>query len=91
MRRRSLNRHWSLGLGIAALMASGNVAAETTTWSLASYTAGGPFLEDVKQLAKNVEFLTEGRLKIEVFPGGTLGHPFKDVALWLPSKVLGGF
>jgi TRAP-type mannitol/chloroaromatic compound transport system substrate-binding protein len=58
-------------------MAGGNAAAETTTWSLASYTAGGPFLEDVKQLAKNVEFLTEGRLKIEVFPGGTLGHPFK--------------
>jgi TRAP-type mannitol/chloroaromatic compound transport system substrate-binding protein len=47
------------------------------TWKLASAFGGGPFVEDSKQFAKNVEFLTEGRLKIQVFPGGTLCHPFK--------------
>lgn len=76
MKGPKLRRRLGLIVGLSVAMATGTATADTT-WSLASAFGGGPFLEDAKQLAKNVEFLTEGRLKIEVFPGGTLGHPFK--------------
>lgn len=76
MERRALGKRLGFVIGLSAAMTAGAATAETT-WSLASYTSGGPFFESVKKLAETVEFLTEGRLKIEVYPGGTLGAPFK--------------
>lgn len=70
---------WSL-IALAAASAcfvSSHSEAETVTWSLASAFGGGAFIEDAKNFAQTVEFLTEGRLKIEVYPAGTLGPAFK--------------
>lgn len=44
------------------------------TWKMATSWGGGPLMElGAKAFAQKVEFLTEGRLKVHVFTGGTLG------------------
>ena len=65
-----------VGLGLAAM--AGSAQAAKAEWSMAAPWGGGPFLEeDAKGFAKTVEFLTEGRVKITVFPAGTLGSALK--------------
>ena len=59
-----------------ALFGSGAFAEEN--WSMATSWGGGPPLERAaKGFAEMAEFLTNGEIKIEVFPGGTLGSPLK--------------
>lgn len=72
-------RSWILPLAVVAALAvpMSQAKAETVTWSMASAFGGGAFIEDAKNLAETVDFLTEGRLKIEVYPAGTLGPAFK--------------
>ena len=56
------------GLGASSLPASAE------QWSMATPWGGGPLLEyNAKGIAKEIEFLTNGEIKVEVFPGGTLG------------------
>ncbi len=42
-------------------------------WKMATSWGGGPLMEiGAKALAQKIEFLTEGRIKVQVFPSGTL-------------------
>jgi TRAP-type mannitol/chloroaromatic compound transport system substrate-binding protein len=42
-------------------------------WKMATSWGGGPLMEiGAKALAQKIEFLTEGRVKVQVFPSGTL-------------------
>ncbi len=66
------------GLLIGAVQATTAAAAEEHSWKLASAWGGGPLHElGAKGFAKNVEMLTDGRIKIQVFAAGTLGKSFK--------------
>jgi TRAP-type mannitol/chloroaromatic compound transport system substrate-binding protein len=48
--------------------------AETMKWKMATSWSGGPLMDiGAKAFADQVKFATEGRVEIEVFPGGTLG------------------
>ena len=63
----------SFNLGI-----SSEFAKSVEVWNRAPAWGGGPFLEeDAKGFAKLVNRLTDGRIQINVFPGGTLGNPLK--------------
>ena len=43
-------------------------------WKMATSWGGGPLMElGAKAFAQKVDFLTDGRVKVQVFPGGTLG------------------
>lgn len=60
----------------AALGTSPVTAAEK--WSMATPWGGGPLLEyTAKGVAADIEFLLDGAVEIEVFPGGTLGKDLK--------------
>ena len=62
----------------AGLGASGAPASAAEQWSMATPWGGGPLLEyTAKGIAKEIEFLTDGGIKVEVFPGGTLGKALK--------------
>jgi TRAP-type mannitol/chloroaromatic compound transport system substrate-binding protein len=62
----------------AAAFAGSAQAAEQHNWKMATGWGGGPLMEiGAKAFAEKVEFLTEGRLKVQVFPGGTLGNALK--------------
>ena len=62
----------------AALMAFAVTSHAGENWSMATSWGGGPFLKkDAEGFAKYVEQLTAGRIKIQVFPGGTLGKALK--------------
>ncbi|WP_282607172.1 TRAP transporter substrate-binding protein DctP [Pelagibius sp. Alg239-R121] len=59
-----------------AFSAGTSTAAEN--WSMATSWGGGPPLETAaKGFAEMAAFLTNDEIKIEVFPGGTLGSPLK--------------
>ncbi len=62
------------GLGMMATAGSALAQAE---WSMAAPWGGGVPLADAKKFSKLVESLTEGRIKITVFPAGTLGKALK--------------
>ena len=64
---------------IVLMLAFGSqIASAETRWNLAATWGGGPFLEDdAKGFAQLVEKLTGGSVKVQVFPGGTLGKPGK--------------
>jgi TRAP-type mannitol/chloroaromatic compound transport system substrate-binding protein len=48
-------------------------AAQAAKWKMAASWGGGPLMEiGAKAFAKKVEFLTEGRVTIQVFPSGQL-------------------
>jgi TRAP-type mannitol/chloroaromatic compound transport system substrate-binding protein len=65
-----------LTAGVAALGVGQVQAVEN--WSMATPWGGGPVLEvAAKGSARNIEFLTDGAIKIQVFPGGTLGSALK--------------
>ena len=64
-----------IGIGPGILADS---AKTDEIWNMATAWGGGPFLEeDAKGFAKLVETLTDGRIQINVFPGGMLGSPLK--------------
>jgi len=59
---------------VAALALVASPAASQTTLKMATSWGGGLVMEkQAKHFAERVEFLTNGELKINVFPGGTLG------------------
>ena len=63
----------SFNLGI-----SSEFAKSDEVWNMATAWGGGPFLEeDAKGFAQLVNRLTDGRIQINVFPGGMLGNPLK--------------
>ena len=67
-----------MGTVVGAGMALASTAAHAqANWSMAAPWGGGVFLEDAKEFAKMVKFMTEGRINITVFPAGTLGKALK--------------
>lgn len=65
----------ALGCSIATVS---TIAAGAEKWSMATPWGGGPLLEySAKGIAKEIEFLTNGEIEVEVFPGGTLGKALK--------------
>lgn len=77
MRKSKLNSLISAAVG-AAMLSTTAVSNAAEQWSMATSWGGGPFLElDAKGFAKLTETLTDGRIKIDVFPGGTLGKALK--------------
>ena len=73
------NRRWAIGSALAtALIAAPLAGTAAEQWSMATSWGGGPFLEkDAKGWATLVDKMTAGRIKIQVFPGGTLGKALK--------------
>jgi TRAP-type mannitol/chloroaromatic compound transport system substrate-binding protein len=64
-------------LAAAAALPS-EVIAQEVKWKMATSWGGGPLMEiGAKAFAQRVELLTDGRVKIQVFPGGTLGKALK--------------
>ncbi len=58
---------------IAAGLTLARDAAAEVKWKMATSWGGGPLMEiGAKALAEQIEFLTEGRVKVQVFPSGTL-------------------
>ncbi|MEM7254332.1 MAG: TRAP transporter substrate-binding protein DctP [Pseudomonadota bacterium] len=77
MRKKLLKSIVGMAVG-AALATTSTVATAAEQWSMATSWGGGPFLElDAKGFAKLAETLTNGEIKIDVFPGGTLGKALK--------------
>ncbi len=67
----------TLGTVAAMALAAGSVLAQQN-WSMATSWGGGPVLETAaKGAAQRIELLTGGQIKIQVFPGGTMGSPLK--------------
>ena len=63
---------------IASLTTASQSAQEEKKLTMATAWSGGPLLEmSAKGWARRVEFNSNGALKIEVFPGGTLGKALK--------------
>ncbi len=52
--------------------------AQEVKWKMATSWGGGPLMDiGAKAFAARVNLLTDGRVKIQVFPGGTLGKALK--------------
>ena len=65
----------AVGLGVG--VARTGLAAEFN-WKMATSWGGGPLMEiGAKAFAEKVKFLTDGRVEIQVFPGGQLGSALK--------------
>ncbi len=66
-------------LGAAAVLAASAVSAMPAkaaehTWKMATGWGGGPLMElGAKAFAQKIDLLTDGRIKVQVFTGGTLG------------------
>ncbi len=62
-----------LGMSLAAAPAVAQQSLRmATSWP------GGPHMDDfAKRFAANVELMTEGKVKIQAFPAGTIGSPLK--------------
>jgi len=77
-----LLRNLALGTAAAALAAvialpTAGQAAEFE-WKMATGWGGGPLMDiGAKAFAEKVKFLTDGRVEIQVFPGGQLGSALK--------------
>ena len=68
----------ALALSAPAIAASGTAMAQTTTIRMATSWSGGVHLEVfARGFAREVEQLTQGRVRIQVFPAGTIGSPLK--------------
>jgi TRAP-type mannitol/chloroaromatic compound transport system substrate-binding protein len=91
MSERTLSRRKVLaGTGAGALAAPmiiGSANAQATiNWKMATAWPGGPLMEiGAKAFAERLDLLTEGRFKVQVFPGGALGN-----ALKVPETVKNG-
>ena len=75
MKSKLKNLAISAAVGTSLVAAGG--AAKAVEWSMAAPWSGGAFLEDAKEFAEMVKFMTEGRVNITVFPAGTLGKALK--------------
>lgn len=78
------------GVGAGALAAPaviGAAAAQSTvSWKMATAWPGGPLMDiGAKAFAERIELLTDGKFKVQVFPGGALGN-----ALKVPETVKNG-
>lgn len=63
---------------VGTAMAFTAPTAHAENWSMATPWGGGPLLEyNAKGIAKDIELLSDGKYKVEVFPGGTLGKSLK--------------
>ncbi len=68
----------ALATVLGASLAAPGTALAAKQWSMATPWGGGPLLEyNAKGIAKEIEFPSNGEIKIEVFPGGTLGKALK--------------
>ena len=72
-------RKWVAGGALGAALATAPLAGMAAEqWSMATAWGGGPFLkQDAEGFANTVETMTNGGIKIQVFPGGTLGKALK--------------
>jgi TRAP-type mannitol/chloroaromatic compound transport system substrate-binding protein len=67
-----------IAVGVLAFAASFATLADDVKWKMATPWPGGPWLErDAKGFAERVKELTDGRVTINVYPGGTLYSPLK--------------
>jgi TRAP-type mannitol/chloroaromatic compound transport system substrate-binding protein len=74
------------GIVAAPMLSRGAAAADTHRFKMATGWPGGPLMEiGAKAFAEKVEFFTDGRIKVQVFPGGALGN-----ALKVPETVKNG-
>ena len=77
-----------IGAAAAALAvpAAANAQGATYNWKMATGWGGGPLMDvGSKAFAERIDFLSGGRFKIQVFPGGALGN-----ALKVPETVKNG-
>lgn len=67
------------GLAAAGTLAAPHVArAQTVTLRMATGFSGGPLMDiGSKGFADRVQFLTDNRIRIQVFPGGALGNALR--------------
>jgi TRAP-type mannitol/chloroaromatic compound transport system substrate-binding protein len=76
----------SAGVVAAPMVAKGAPEQQDVRWKMATGWPGGPLMEiGAKAFAEKIEFLSEGRIKVQVFPGGALGN-----ALRVPETVKNG-
>jgi len=62
----------------AAWLAAGTAHAQQISWKMATAWPGGPLMDiGAKAYADKVAELSDGRIKIQVFPGGALGNALK--------------
>ena len=75
----SLLTKGTLAAAALVLVATGAVRAEAEhKWKMATSWSGGPLMEiGAQAFADKVKEYTEGRVEIQVFPGGTLGSALK--------------
>ncbi|AZM95014.1 C4-dicarboxylate ABC transporter substrate-binding protein [Vreelandella venusta] len=67
----------TLAVGLSASLITAASAAEID-WRMATPWSGGPWLErDAQMFADRVNELTNGKIAIEVYPGGTLGSALR--------------
>ena len=77
-----------IGAAAAALAvpAAANAQGAAYNWKMATGWGGGPLMDiGSKAFAEKMDFLSGGRFKIQVFPGGALGN-----ALKVPETVKNG-
>ncbi|MGE0724867.1 MAG: TRAP transporter substrate-binding protein DctP [Alphaproteobacteria bacterium] len=82
MNRTSFTRRTALrGIGAGALAAPaivGSASAQGVTFKMATAWPGGPLMDiGAKHFADRLAFISDGRLKVQVFPGGALGNALK--------------
>lgn len=71
---RSISTFAAAALLAGATFAPSPVKAAEHEWKMATSWGGGPLMEiGAKAFAEKVELFTDGRVKIQVFTGGTLG------------------
>ncbi|MEX0695399.1 MAG: TRAP transporter substrate-binding protein DctP [Rhodospirillales bacterium] len=59
---------------VAATLAASPVSAAEHEWKMATSWGGGPLMDiGAKAFAEKIDLLSDGRIKVEVFTGGTLG------------------
>ncbi len=75
MQRKRLARALAAGsLMIGSAIAASGAAAAEHEWKMATSWGGGPLMElGAQAFADRVELLTDGRVEVQVFTGGTLG------------------
>jgi len=77
MLKKTVNAAFGAAMCVGLAM-SGGAASAAEQWSMAASWGGGPFLKkDAEGFAKLVDIMTDGNIKIQVFPAGTLGKALK--------------
>ena len=85
---RNANANLLKVLAIILTLAVGSAVRADEVWNMATAWGGGPILEEeARGYAKWVGTLTDGRIQINVFPGGTLGNFSPDAQI----SLLNGF